>query len=516
MINLKSVYQHAEEHTKGYIWGLFLFLIGLILLQTFFSPTIVISFLALAVIIFFTIIRPLWILGFLAVYFPFESLVLKFTPTDAYTIIRYASELLIYIIAVVVVARMIVRLIKVPQTPIDLPFILFTVTLLASALINFVPLHIALLGARQILRFVLVFFLVVSLRPSKKYIKRLTFILFGIVLFEYGLGFLQSLIGERLDLFLLPSDARSLGEITLTSGVTEFWDPGSRIFGTLGRYDRLGNFFYFFLLLATGFAYVWKEKKLWQWLLPILGFGIPALAMTYSRSSWFAFILGFLFIGLWIKRDRRIAIALISFVIIIVGYLAITGLSVRYITEIPGQTLTERFFETFSYARWRGEYYGLGRVYWYVQTPLTVVASSPLFGVGPGQFGGGAVAALQNTRVYEKLGLPFGVFGTEGHIDDNWFSLWGETGTIGLVLFVWMFIALFRRAVQTYRTHKDGFTRALAIGFAACVIAVSFNAFTSTLFEIRTLAFYFWMYGGFVVVLGGKERSQEVEKLKRI
>jgi len=36
---------------------------------------------------------------------------------------------------------------------------------------------------------------------------------------------------------------------------------------------------------------------------------------------------------------------------------------------------------------------------------------------------------------------------------------------------------------------------------AAALIGVAFNAFTSTILEIRTVAFYLWMYGGFMVVL---------------
>lgn len=506
MLNLRAVYRHAEEHTTLFIGGLFLFLAFLILLQTIFSPTIVIALVFFCAALFLTIIRPLWILGFLALYLPFESLVLKFTPNDAYVLVRYASELLVYVIAIVLLMRVLVRTIKLPQTPIDLPFLLFVVTLVASALINLVEPGVAILGMRQILRFMLVFFLVIYLKPSKKFIQTMTLILFGVVLFECSLGFLQSIVGERLDLLLLPSEARSLGDITLTSGVTEFWDPGSRIFATLGRYDRLGNFLYIFLLMATGFLFVPQEKKIQKWLPWIFAFGILALVMTFSRASWFAFLFGFLFIGLWIKRDRRVAIALVSFVIVVLGYVAITGLSVRYITEAPGQTLIERFYESFSAARWRGEYYGLGRIYWDVQTPLVVVPSSPFFGVGPGQFGGGAVAALHNTKIYDALGLPFGVYGVEGYIDNSWFAIWGEVGTIGFALFVWMFIAMFRYAMNVYRESKDPFTRAIALGFAACIIGVAFNAFTSTVFEIRTLAFYFWMYGGFVVVLGEKNK----------
>jgi O-antigen ligase len=141
-----------------------------------------------------------------------------------------------------------------------------------------------------------------------------------------------------------------------------------------------------------------------------------------------------------------------------------------------------------------------------------VIPASPIFGFGPGQFGGGAAAALGNTRVYEQLGLPFGVFGTGGHIDNNWFSLWGETGTLGLLLYAWMFLILFRMAVRLFRESRDPSTRALAIGFAALLIAVTFNAFLSTILEIRTTAFYLWLYAGAVVLLAGRRGNEGAQE----
>ena len=200
-------------------------------------------------------------------------------------------------------------------------------------------------------------------------------------------------------------------------------------------------------------------------------------------------------------------IGFVSIVIIIFSYLAVSGLTVRFITESPGQTISERFFESFSYARWRGEYYGLGRVYWFVQTPLSVVPASPIFGHGPGSFGGGAAAALHNTKVYEELTLPFGVFGTEGFIDNNWFSIWGESGTLGFAIYIWMMSILFFYSLKVYRSTSDPFLRALSLGFAACILALSFNAFTSTLLEIRTSSFYLWLYGGFVFALHEREKK---------
>jgi len=66
---------------------------------------------------------------------------------------------------------------------------------------------------------------------------------------------------------------------------------------------------------------------------------------------------------------------------------------------------------------------------------------------------------------------------------------------IGMLFYVWMYVALFRYSLRQFRTSTDPMVRALSIGFAAAMIGVAFSAFLSTLLEIRTLAFYLWLYG---------------------
>lgn len=507
VINLRTVYKRAEEHTALATAGLFLLLGLLIVLQSIFSPALVLAGVLGGIVLVTTFIRPEFALGFLAVYLPFESLLLKFIPDDVYVFARYGSELLIYLIAVVVLARILSGKRKYQQTPFDLPFFLFVAVLLASALVNLVSPAVAMLGLRQILRFMLVFFLVVQVAPNKSFVKGLTWIMFGIVVFQSLLGIMQAIVGEPLDQLLLPSESRTYGTLTLMSGVDQFWDPGSRVFSTLGRYDRLGNFLYLFLAIATAILFTKKLHQKYPWIIWVFATAVPALVLTYSRSSWFAFLLGFFFIGILVKHDRRVLAGFAALVVFLTLVLAGSGLNVSLITETPGQTLSERFFESFSWARWRGEYYGLGRTFWFIETPRQVIAASPILGFGPGQYGGGAVAALHNTKVYEELGLPFGVFGTEGAIDNNWFSLWGESGTLGMVFYLWFYVGIFLYALHSARTQKDPFVQALALAVCAMLIGVGFNAFTSTLLEIRTSAYYLWLYAGFLYVLAQhKER----------
>lgn len=450
--------------------------------------------------------RPQWVILALALYSPFEPFLLKFVNDDLYVYARYFSEGLIYILLASVAVRILVHDRRMVATPIDLPFVFFMLVALASIVVNAVPAFSGLLGIRQIIRFILLFFLTIYLDPDTAFIKRVTTFMFGIVAFQGILGLLQSIVGGPLDEFLIPSERRFFESIQLTSGTEQFWSPGTRVFATLGRYDQLGTFLCFFFLIAIGLYYCSKKKEeRRRLLLPVL-IAAPALLLTLSRASWFGFALAFFVIGAILMRDWKVRFAYAGVVVLALLYLAVTGLTVKYLVDYPQQTLAERFFEAFSYERWRGEYYGLGRMYWIVQTPLVVVRSSPLFGVGPGQYGGGAAAALGNTSVYEKLNLPFGVYGTEGYIDNNWFSLWGETGTLGATFYAWMFVALARMALLVRRESADPFVKGMALGYFGCVLAVAFQAFLATYLEVRTLALYLWMYGAFVYVLGRREK----------
>ncbi|WKZ29610.1 MAG: hypothetical protein QY323_02665 [Patescibacteria group bacterium] len=450
--------------------------------------------------------RPLWMLAVLAVFIPLEPFALKFVPDELFIYAKYFSEILIYLLLGSALLRRVLAGERRAPTPLDLPFALLVLVAIASAVSNFVDPGIAVLGTRQIIRFMLLFFAVAMLAPPRAYLRQLVVLMLGLVLFESLLGMLQAVTLGAIDPLLLPSESRFYSSLALTGGTEQFWAPGQRVFATLGRYDQLGTFLCFFLLLLSGWVYEIQKGRWHRYFFLLFAIGSFALMLTYSRASWFGFLLGFLYIAVRIKKDKKVLAAFLATVALIVGYTFYTGVVVRALTDLPEQTVLARLLEAFSYERWRGEYYGYGRVYWMLNTPLKVVPASPLFGHGPGSYGGGAAAVLGNTGVYDKLGLPFGVYGTEGYIDNNWFSLWGEIGTLGLALYIWMFALLFRASHAVYRGTKDPLVRGLALGYLGATLAFAFQAFLGTYLEVRTISLYFWMFGAFIVALGQREK----------
>lgn len=509
MPNLRSIYHLAEERTRFAILGLGVLLLVGVAGVVFLSPSLTLALVAALGVVFVSFVRPTWTLFFLMVYLPFEPFLLKWVPDDVYVYARYSSELLVYLLVAVVAWKVFSGTLRLKRSPIDVPFAAFLMLLVATTLIHFSEPVTMVLGARQILRFVLLYFVTVQLAPSMTFVRTTVRALIAIVAIQIVLGLMQAVLGAPMDTLLLPAERRTVGEIQLTAGTVQFWDPGQRVFGTLGRYDQLGTFMAFVLLLVAAWLYEHRETVKDRWVWGVFLAALPVLALTYSRSAWFGFLLGFLFIAVWAKRDRRILVGTTVACGLLALYLAISGLAVNRLIDVADQSFSERFFEAFSAERWRGEYYGLGRVFWIVHTVISVVPSSPLFGHGPASYGAGAVAALKNTKVYDELGLPFGVYGTEGYIDNNWFSLWGETGTLGLVAYLWMYVTLFLAAVALWREGKTDDERALGLGVAAAMVAISINAFLATYLEARTLAPYLWVFAGLVTVVSMRNEHKK-------
>lgn len=504
---LKRLFEYPGVEWRGLMRVFAAGALAFLLLVVFVSPWKVIGFFLAAALLAAVFLRPAWMLALLAAYIPLEPFALKFVPDELFIYVKYFSESIIYLLLASAVLRNRLAGKKLwNATPIDLPFALFLLVALASAVSNFVEPGIAVLGIRQLIRFILLYFAVTQLAPSREFVRRLVVIMLVVILFESLLGISQWATKGALDTFLIPSERRVSDSIRFAGGTEQFWAPGQRVFGTLGRYDQLGTFLAFFLLLLAGWIYEIKKGKWHQWFFFLFIVGSSALALTYSRASWFGFLIGFLYLSVRVKRDRKVLAAAAASLLLVLGYTVYSGVVVRYLTDLPEQTLLARLLEAFSYERYRGEYYGLGRVYWFIQTPLVVVPAAPVFGHGPAMYGGGAAAVLGNTQVYDKLGLPFGVYGTEGYIDNNWFSLWGEVGTLGLALYVWMFATLFRAARRVYKGTKDALWRGLALGFMGAALAFALQAFLATYLEVRTIGLYFWLFGALLVVQAQREK----------
>lgn len=505
----------AQNIFSGLDKKLFFCVAGLaafIFIESIFSPLKAVVAGGFFFLLFCSWHRPLWVIIVLAALLPFEPFLLKWIADDVYVIARYASEVAIYIVVGTALVKKMLSGKKMHLGAVALPLAGFATAALVSTIVNHTNFVVDIMGLRQLFRFILLYCAILLIWPSERWVKKLILVMFGIAVLESGIAFLQSGAGGSLDVFLLPAERRVVESIQLTAGTTLFWQEGQRVFATLGRYDQLGTFLCFFILLAIGLCYEIGQKALVRKLLAGSAIAAFALLLTYSRASWFGFLIGFFLIAIALKKDMRIAAGFLAAILIGFGMYATLGIMQQYRIDIADQTVFERFFEAFSPERIKGEYYALGRMYFMAKTPSAVAVHAPLIGVGPGRFGGGVATALHETSGYTVLNVPYGINGTEGYIDNNWLSILGETGYIGFAFYISLFVMLFRCALRVWRKGSTPMMRGLALGYCGALAAFAFQGLFATYFEVRTIAPYIWLFGGIIVATENGVRSHFLQE----
>ncbi|MFH1225968.1 MAG: O-antigen ligase family protein [bacterium] len=491
--------------------------VGLACLIAYLPPVFILAMLTAIFLLVLAVKKIEYGIIWLAVYTPFEPFLLKFAPAEIYALARYAPEIFLLALAGILLVKLLIKnnwqLVK---TPIDKPLVIFLILTALSMLINLESPYLWLLGLRQILRYVILFYLVIYLKPDKSFAKKLLAMMFIIVALQAVIGLGQAIIGQSADEFLIPTRPAVIGQFDVPDRVDQFWESGQRVFATLGRYDKLGVFLCFFLLLA--FAFFYRQKKsIWPWFLII--FCLPTFILTYSRMSWLGLLLGIIIIGVFIKRDKKIIFSLIIFFLILAGYLTTyvvaNNLNLKRVEDKPQMALAERLLELGSADAWRWGYRAYGRQYFIVHTITDVVRSYPVFGVGLGRYGSGVASALKNTEIYDELGLPFGVLAKDGQIDNNWFSLWGETGTLGVLAWAGVLFWLYVYCFRVYRKTNDDFVKTLTLGYLGAMPVVAGQAFLGPYFEVRTISLYFWLFGGLIVSFGQSAGWRRIDLTKK-
>ncbi|MBT3816758.1 MAG: hypothetical protein HOE80_02835 [Candidatus Magasanikbacteria bacterium] len=475
----------------------------------------------LGLLFLFSIKKTQWIIYGLIIWFPFESLILRYTPLDYYAYVKYLPEIILYSLTFFSWILYIKNTKKIlPKNPLSKWFILYILITVISLILNQYSPFIWLLGLRQTLRFGLVFFVILFCLYEKKILKTFIVLGFSMIIAQAVLGLIQYLAGGRLDPYLFSTHIINIGNSAVLGGLEQFWTPGTRIFATMGRYDRLGSFLALGLIMLLPWMYMIKEKtqKYWYW--AAYAVGVLALILTYSRASWLAFFAGVITIGIALMKDKRIMIGLSIFAVVMVGYIGAFMLvreNISNIVETPNQSIPERVLEAVSLRGWRESYHGYGRIFFIINTPRMVVRYHPFFGVGVGNYGGGVAAALLNTQAYDRLKLPFGIQNIYGQIDNSWMSIWGEAGTFGLLVFMGLFSAVIRMGLYVHNHKKNKSERAMGTGLVGLIIGLSVLGFFGPYFEFRTLMFYAWLIIAVVMVYFREEKKKGdllVEKWK--
>jgi hypothetical protein len=453
-----------------------------------------------------------WVVYALLIWFPLESLILMYAPIEYFGYIKYAPELMMYgyLLGVLIEAGRRGIAWKFFSPPMRWLTVFVGIALL-SLLFNWYGVFDWVLGMRQIIRFVFMILAIVWMDYDKAILRTIIQLGAGMIALEVLFGCVQYLAGGTLDKYLFSTRTVAVGNAAILGGIEQFWTAGSRIFATMGRYDQLGSFVALGLIMLFPWIYQLRQSSQRFWYIVSVATGLGVLVLTASRASWIAVFVGIVTIGVVLRRDVRVVRGIISLVLFVGVYLvgfAVAHDNVLSITERSTQSLAERLLESVSIGAWRGSYEGYGRIFFIINTPRLVVAQYPVLGVGPGRYGGGAAAALLNTEMYDRLHMPFGIQNIYGQIDNNWMSLWGEVGTLGILAWGALFGSIVRMCIFVRQRTRGPWEMAIAEGVAGLTVGIAVIGFFGPYFEFRSLMFYYWTAVGILTLLWYREKRK--------
>ncbi len=304
-------------------------------------------------------------------------------------------------------------------------------------------------GLRASLQFIPLFFVARHLVDSHRLRYGLFWALGASATLVAGLGLIQPILGVETP----------AGWVDMTETI------GIRIFSIVQSPNVLGGHMALATAVIAGLA--WGERRPLHRFLWALAAGITGLTLllTFSRGAWLAFA-GAVLIITFILDKRVFAVLLV--VSLLVG-LGLPQIRTRFLAVFTEEYLEKSALDG-RLGRWLRAYDQL--------------RSRPLFGLGPGRYGG-AVAARH-----------FGI----SYVDNYYVKTLAETGLVGLAAFLaWTFTLVH----AAYRRWMDaGGTRwwKISAGVLCGLLAVLLHNGVENIFEVPYMNAYFWFAAGLMLM----------------
>ena len=252
-----------------------------------------------------------------------------------------------------------------------------------------------------------------------------------------------------------------------------------------GEPNTLGGYLLFILSILGGLIYCYGKRR--HILILVFLFLVPTFLFTLSRASYlgmFASLVAFIAIS----KNRRV-----------LAGISILALAFVLAVAFGPPALKDRVRGTFQPEE-----------------------AQTLKQVGPVALGPSPAARVESwtriltTKVPRKPFFGGGVTGI-GFLDSQYILALGETGFIGLFLFLWIIWRIWKTAYHTYCTVEKPEFKGLALGYMAGLAGLLFHAIGSNTFVIIRIAEPFWFFTAIIVKLVDIETGKAAleEKLPR-
>ncbi len=460
------------------------------------------------------------LLLFLATITSFEDIILKFLPVPGnfYFYSRFLSEISIYIAFMLVVVNKLFKRIPLSRTPLDLPIFFFIGAAIISIIVNNSPIFGSIVNLRPLLRFVLLFYLIVNLKITINQASRISRAITWAGMLQVTLGILQYLSRGALDNLLLPrATDTEIGGVSKTYILLKTGREVGSIYGAAGDTVIYSVFlvliFILFIskehtiffkkdqqstaLIDNKNTYKKKLSKIFK-LIHIIAL-FTAIVLTYVRSS----LLVVLIIGIRhsARAFGRVKTFIILFVAMVLVIIVFTAIPPEFISET--KTAQRSVFSDIT-GIFTPEYINIAkkqRLGALIGIVPTVIFNKPILGYGADQ-----ISAIDGLNT-SKISFLTKAWTEEGFKDVYWVAIFAFYGLAGLISIVWIFWRLYYSARMIYKYSNEQITKELSLSVSYVVISTSFLLFLNRTIEFRIYGFYFWLLSGLMFNLYIQERN---------
>lgn len=342
------------------------------------------------------------------------------------------------------------------NTPINVPFLfLFVISLIS--ILNTINYPDSLRGIFRLIQYMFIFLIVSEEIKDKRQVKRIFFsMLLGISLVSLD-ALWQIYFGKD---FIRGNSA--IVNIGLRRATASFPDAN-----VLGVY--LSAIVPIIIVLTL--YYLKDKKKIIMLLINFLA--LLGLMLTYSRPTILAVYVILLLLGM-IKKDKVLLFILIM-LIIIAPFIAPASIK-NWAKEVNYHPI--RFMCNDD------------RIAIYRNT-LNMIRAHPFIGVGVNTF-------MKNYKIYKESPEYRNVVTSDYmYAHNNFLHIAGETGLLGLSVFIWLIYKLFMASIHIYNKVKDNFLKNVSLALILCLVAFLVNGLTESSLYYSRVAMIFWYLTGF-------------------
>lgn len=485
----------------------------LFLILTGFLPIITLGIIISAAFLVLVIIKPQILIYALVFYIPFEEFFLKQLPSGLASMVRFGIEPLFIGLFLIGIMLKILRKQKIFWGKISIFIFLFIIFGLISNLLNSGNMSVYVLGIRPFIRYFFLYLIIINLEDID--IKKIFKIFILTFILQLLIGMAEFLVPSLLD-FFASRDVSVGGSIIRDGYQTNYTE--TYIFGTLGRYNIYANYIVHMLLLIFPFYMLGDLKKGKKVLISfILILGLVVLGISNSRTSLFSlffagfimstFMKGGLLKPFLTKTKRKIIIKKVTIlrlfaVLISIPILLIIILKMGILDDFQ---MLDRLNQIFSY-EYINQSLKTDRLYVLFYLLPFLLSTKPLFGYGPGEIGsdisGGVIGSNNLFNIKSIVDNPF--ISDVGHV-----SLIAQTGLVGYVLFVSIFIYAYRQVKNYYAVSTNKYHRILLVGILGNLVAIFIENFGSFNVTYRAISGYMWIMFGLLIFIKIKGRKNK-------